>query len=164
MAFENVVRIAVKDSKHINTVFFRGNEHPIEDVLVSSLFRNVSFELWVRCAFLTTDPACSNGHGSHLKPIWFCIGMIAPVETPSQWVSNCKVPTWSLHTRLVLYVQGEDYEKPASQIQPQKPQAQSWERNWISQAWDDTERSWSVWGYTNIGVDNRAYTHKCVEW
>ncbi|KAF5388540.1 hypothetical protein D9757_004659 [Collybiopsis confluens] len=34
--------IAAKDSKNANTVFIRGNEHPLEDVLVSSsrLFRN----------------------------------------------------------------------------------------------------------------------------
>ncbi|KIK70700.1 hypothetical protein GYMLUDRAFT_288107 [Collybiopsis luxurians FD-317 M1] len=34
--------IAAKDSKNVNTVFLRGNEHPIDDVLVSSsrLFRN----------------------------------------------------------------------------------------------------------------------------
>ncbi|KAF9074818.1 hypothetical protein BDP27DRAFT_85392 [Rhodocollybia butyracea] len=34
--------IAAKDSKNVNTVFFRGREHPVEEVLVSSskLFRH----------------------------------------------------------------------------------------------------------------------------
>ncbi|KAJ4485825.1 hypothetical protein J3R30DRAFT_3401550 [Lentinula aciculospora] len=38
--FEVTIRIAAKESKNANIVFFRGNENPIEEVLFTKLFRN----------------------------------------------------------------------------------------------------------------------------